>query len=97
MCRSVPRTLSMGNVQGAEQSGRTGHGQHADYVFGWQGDSLQRAIDVEEGCFGATCQELETQAYEVANNCSVAPVVDEDFDGCEYLRLRHPERDETDQ
>ena len=45
-------------------------------------------MDVEEGCFGASCHELETQAYEVANNCSVAPVVDEDFDGCEYPRVR---------
>lgn len=45
-------------------------------------------MDVEEGCFGASCPELETQAYEVANGCSVAPVVDEDFDGCEYPRVR---------
>lgn len=45
-------------------------------------------MDVEDGCFGASCPELETQAYEVANDCSVAPVVEEDFDGCEYPRVR---------
>lgn len=71
-------------MQQTDRSERTGHGQHADYVFVWKGDSLQRAMDVEDGCFGASCHELKTRAYEAANNCSVAPVVDEDFDGCEY-------------
>jgi hypothetical protein len=70
---SQPFVLSTGDT--------TGYGQHGDYVFGWKGDSLQRAMD--GGCLGASCNGLKTQSVEEANKCSVPGRVREDFDGCE--------------
>lgn len=61
----------------------TGFGQHADYVFGWKDDSLQRAMDTS-GCFGAQCANLPTQAIDVAKSCKVGTLVNEDVDGCEF-------------
>ena len=58
----------------------TGYGQHGDYMFGWKDDALQRAIN--GNCFGANCQELETQSFDEANKCAVQNVVDEPVDGC---------------
>lgn len=60
-----------------------GYGQHADYVFGWQDDSLQRASKVS-GCMGATCTQakLVTQDIATAKKCSVNKEVHEDVDGC---------------
>ncbi|KAI0896497.1 hypothetical protein F4806DRAFT_464729 [Annulohypoxylon nitens] len=58
----------------------TGLGQHADYVFGWKGDALQRAMDTS-GCFGARCANLLTQTIDNARQCSVSKVVEEDEDG----------------
>lgn len=58
----------------------TGYGQHADYVFGWEGDSLQTAMDTS-GCMGATCATLTTQDITTAKACSVKKVVNEDQDG----------------
>lgn len=49
-----------------------------DYVFGWKGDSLQRAMD--KYC-GVNCPELKTQSVEAANACSKETVVKEDVDG----------------
>ncbi|KAH8601676.1 hypothetical protein B0O99DRAFT_667272 [Bisporella sp. PMI_857] len=68
---SQPFVLSMGDT--------TGYGQHGDYVFGWQGDVLQKAM--EASCFGATCSALKTQAFTVANKCSVPDTVKEPVDG----------------
>lgn len=64
---------------------KTGYGQHADYVFGWQNDSLQRAMDVS-GCMGATCSQakLLTQDISTAKQCAVNKQVHEDEDGCEF-------------
>lgn len=61
----------------------TGYGQHADYVFGWQNDSLQQAMNVA-GCMGATCSQanLLTQGISAAKQCSVNKEVHEDEDGC---------------
>ncbi|TLS29928.1 hypothetical protein PpBr36_02231 [Pyricularia pennisetigena] len=58
----------------------TGLGQHGDYVFGWEGDSLQRAMD-RAGCYGAQCGSLKTQAIDVASKCEIPPKVKEDYDG----------------
>lgn len=65
---------------------RTGYAQHGDYVFGWQDDTLQRAMDA--GCFGATCRALTTQSFDKANRCSVKPQVREDNDGCKYSLMK---------
>jgi hypothetical protein len=58
----------------------TGLGQHADYVFGWKGNALQKAMDTS-GCMGAKCADLKTQAIGTAKSCSVKPVVAENHDG----------------
>lgn len=64
----------------------TGLGQHADYVFGWKGDSLQRAMDTS-GCMGAKCANLKTQAIGDARKCSVKTAVKEDHEGCKFVSL----------
>ncbi|KAK3314293.1 hypothetical protein B0H66DRAFT_577936 [Apodospora peruviana] len=57
----------------------TGYGQHGDYVFGWKGDSLQRAMD--GGCTGASCANLKTQEVAQANKCKVSGKVNEKWEG----------------
>jgi hypothetical protein len=57
---------------------RTGYSWHGDYMFGWKGDSLQRAMD--KFC-GVDCPKLKTQSVEKANECSKPKVVDETVDG----------------
>ncbi|KAL2153823.1 hypothetical protein VTH82DRAFT_2498 [Thermothelomyces myriococcoides] len=56
----------------------TGYGQHADYVFGWEGDSLQRAMD--SACYLRNCSTLTAIAPEVKNECQVKPTVVEELD-----------------
>jgi hypothetical protein len=63
----------------------TGYGQHGDYVFGWKGDSLQRALD--SSCLGARCADLKVQSVEEAGRCKVPVRVEEDFEGCKCLYL----------
>jgi hypothetical protein len=65
-----PFVLSMGD--------RTGYGWHGDYLFGWKGDALQRAMD--RFC-GTECPELKTQTIAEANKCSLPAVVKEPIDG----------------
>ena len=59
----------------------SGYGTHADYMFGWKGDSLQRAMDKSE-CFYDGCGSITKQQMAVANKCSVPNTVNEEVDGC---------------
>jgi hypothetical protein len=62
---------------------RTGFGQHADYVFGWEGDSLQRAVDVCTGGDGipTNCPELTVQDMDSMNACKQPAYVPEVVEG----------------
>jgi Domain of unknown function (DUF1996) len=66
----------------------TGLGQHADYVFGWKGDSLQKAMDTS-GCMGAKCGSLKTQSIAEARKCSVKAAVHEGTNGCKLAYYRY--------
>ncbi|KAH6661287.1 hypothetical protein BKA67DRAFT_642260 [Truncatella angustata] len=55
----------------------TGYGNHGDYVFGWKGDALQKAMD--SNC--VSCPELKSQSIQQGNQCSVKATVDEQLDG----------------
>ncbi|PVH74652.1 hypothetical protein DL98DRAFT_467571 [Cadophora sp. DSE1049] len=61
-----------------------GYGTHADYLFGWKGDSLQRAMN--DSCMFHKCGSpgmqgiLKTQTVEEMNKCAVESSVDEDYD-----------------
>ena len=59
----------------------TSAGTHADYTFGWKGDSLQRAMDKSE-CFYDGCGSITKQAMSTANKCTVEDTVGEVTDGC---------------
>lgn len=65
----------------------TGYANHADYVFGWKGDTLQRILDTP--CiFDCTKNGFKLQSVADMNKCSQKSVVEEDIDGCELpLRL----------
>ncbi|KAI0403825.1 hypothetical protein F4802DRAFT_271365 [Xylaria palmicola] len=62
-----------------------GYGTHADYMFGWKGDSLQRAMD--DACMFHNCGSpdhpgiLKTQSVADMNACAVRSTVVEDTDG----------------
>ena len=57
----------------------TGYASHADYVFGWKDDSLQRAMD---GHTYVSAPMLKTQSIAQQNQCKVPDMVGENFDGC---------------
>jgi hypothetical protein len=59
----------------------SGFGTHADYLFGWKGDSLQRAMDKSE-CFYDGCGAIKKQQMTAANTCTVKDMVGEETDGC---------------
>ncbi|KAJ2934647.1 hypothetical protein H1R20_g1507, partial [Candolleomyces eurysporus] len=63
---SQPFVMSMGDP--------TGFGQHADYVFGWEGDSLKRAMDVCTAQDGIPtgCSALTVQDTDSMNRCKQA-------------------------
>ena len=65
----------------------TGFGSHGDYVFGWKGDSLQRAMD--SACY-VNCPTLKTQSVSAMNKCKYNDVlVDEPIDGCKSTKEMH--------
>ncbi|KAF2280139.1 uncharacterized protein EI97DRAFT_491631 [Westerdykella ornata] len=68
---SQPFVLSTGDS--------TGYGQHGDYVFGWQNNSLQIAMDNQ--CYLRNCTQLTELAASVKNRCNVPDTVGEDIDG----------------
>lgn len=57
-----------------------GYGTHADYMFGWKGDSLQKAMDKSE-CFYDGCGSIKKQPMADANKCTVKDMVGEEVDG----------------
>ncbi|KAF2736303.1 hypothetical protein EJ04DRAFT_463201, partial [Polyplosphaeria fusca] len=62
-----------------------GYGTHADYLFGWKGDSLQRAMN--DSCMFHKCGSpgmqgiLKTQTVEEMSACAVKSTVEEDTEG----------------
>jgi hypothetical protein len=61
----------------------TGFSQHGDYVFGWKGDALQRAMNAH--CTGDKCNVLDLQSTEDAVKCTVPRTVEEGVDGCKFF------------
>ncbi|CAA7262735.1 unnamed protein product [Cyclocybe aegerita] len=72
---SQPFVFSMGDP--------TGFGQHADYVFGWEGDSLQRAMDQCTDLGGAPegCRALTIVNDATINRCTQPEAVNERTSG----------------
>lgn len=75
---SQPLVFSMGDP--------TGFGQHADYVFGWEDNSLDRAMAHcnDRGDFPADCKELTVLTDEEINSCTQPVQIDEVTEG-QYL------------
>jgi len=58
----------------------TGAGTHADYMFGWKGDALQRAMNKSE-CFYDGCGAITKQPMATAAKCTIKDMVLETVDG----------------
>jgi hypothetical protein len=56
----------------------TGFSTHADYVFGWKDNSLQKAMDAHAY---VSAPGLKTQSIAQQNKCTVNDMVGESFDG----------------
>jgi len=55
----------------------TGHGIHGDYLFGWKGDALQKAMDGK--CSGDRCAPLQRQTDAKAVACTKGQTAREDI------------------
>lgn len=55
-----------------------GYGTHGDYVFGWKGDALQKAMT--SNC-NINCPDLKSQSIAAGNTCTVPQRVKEDTEG----------------
>jgi hypothetical protein len=60
----------------------SGFSNHADYMFGWKDDSLQRAMDAHTYVSTPT---LKTQSIANQNKCTVQDMVGEDIDSCKCM------------
>jgi hypothetical protein len=65
--------------------GSNGRGTHADYMFGWKSDSLEKAMEKSE-CFYDGCGSIKKQAMSEANKCSVKDQIGEETLGCKFKR-----------
>jgi len=61
----------------------TGAGIHGDYLFGWKGDALQKAMDSK--CAGDNCAALKRQDNSAAIACTKAQSVNEDRGDNDWL------------
>ncbi|KAK0652633.1 hypothetical protein B0T16DRAFT_406539 [Cercophora newfieldiana] len=59
---------------------RVGHGHHADYIFGWKGDLLQRFFD-QTNCRSGDCGVLDRSSVLKSNECTKEASVKEEIDG----------------
>jgi hypothetical protein len=57
-----------------------GYGTHADYLFGWKGDALQRSMDSKP----LLSNGLTSQSVAQANACAVKATVNDDLDACKF-------------
>lgn len=56
-------------------------------MFGWKGDSLQRAVNAR--CMQDVCSELKSQSAEDSEKCTISQTMKEDVNGdeCEFRIL----------
>lgn len=72
---------------------RTGYGAHADYLFGWKDDALQRAMDaLGTKCASEDCTKvLKIQDGKDAIGCTKSQLAEEDVgsSNCNTNRLHY--------